>query len=674
MSDDLFIPDLSPEDDVLKAALKYAAAGWYVGPVKAGTKDPRSTLGKGWPGRTSRDPEVIVSWYAGKPERGVFLHLGRSGAVAFDVDNPDKLPPALTRAVAELKPPYQSSRPDQPGRGHYLFAVPPGRMLGNSLGTLAGGWGDIRGRNGLIIAAPTRHAAGGRYDWPETGPVPALPTYVGEALPDATNAADAATDAQVAAFLAEHTTSARPGLLDIHSAAFANKVAAGESRHHSMTGHLAGAMKEARLGLLDAKLAADTLEVVFLAAVAQTPQGKQGSARTGAQARNEWRGLLAWAVAQAFASDPAEVLARVNEKVDMLGWIKNQAVAGTTAPVATGNESAGETVSPDEQVRLNFPAIDWDELWTGDEGEDWILEPLIPARRLVALYSVPKIGKSLLMLEIAVGVSNGTRTLGVLPDRAYRVLYVDHENDPRGDIRTRLEDMGYGPADLKNLCYLSYPVMDGLDSAIGAQQLLDVVRAYECDLVVIDTISRAVNGDENDNDTWLRMFRLTGKALKRAGIAMIRLDHTGKDDVKGMRGGSAKYGDVDAVWKMTEETATAFKLVCTHHRFQVAEDELVLTRLTQPLRHKVEGGGWAALMDTKFNAAMDALAKADLPADAGRTRARPILKDAGIRIGQAPLGRVLDHRKTCQNLSRTGYDHRTCPDASRTGPDRGLSG
>ena len=33
---------------------------------------------------------------------------------------------------------------------------------------------------------------------------------------------------------------------------------------------------------------------------------------------------------------------------------------------------------------------------------------------------------------------------------------------------------------------------------------------------------------------------------------MVRLDHTGKDQTKGQRGGSAKYGDVDAVWKLTE--------------------------------------------------------------------------------------------------------------------------
>ena len=55
-----------------------------------------------------------------------------------------------------------------------------------------------------------------------------------------------------------------------------------------------------------------------------------------------------------------------------------------------------------------MPCIDWHALWADDSEEEWIVEPLLPARRLVALYSAPKVGKSLLMLEIAVGVSRGS--------------------------------------------------------------------------------------------------------------------------------------------------------------------------------------------------------------------------------------------------------------------------
>jgi Bifunctional DNA primase/polymerase, N-terminal len=159
---DLSVPALADDVDTLTAALKYAAAGWYVLPVRDGTKDAGSVVGKRWQDKSSREPEQIVAWFAGT-DHGIALHVGRSGAVVFDVDNPDALPDVLRRHLADA--PYQSTRPDQPGRGHYIFRQPPGRMIGNGAGRLGGAWGEVRGLNGVIIAAPSAHADGGQYRW-----------------------------------------------------------------------------------------------------------------------------------------------------------------------------------------------------------------------------------------------------------------------------------------------------------------------------------------------------------------------------------------------------------------------------------------------------------------------------------------------------------------------------
>src|SRR5215204_3920057 len=114
------------DHSTLEAAQIYAKAGFYVGPLKAGTKNPGSVLGDNWHQKTTRDPRVIAAYWAGT-DHGVFLHAGRSGAVVADVDNPDRLPELLRRAFRELTPPYQSTRPDTPGRGHYVFRQPSGR-------------------------------------------------------------------------------------------------------------------------------------------------------------------------------------------------------------------------------------------------------------------------------------------------------------------------------------------------------------------------------------------------------------------------------------------------------------------------------------------------------------------------------------------------------------------
>jgi hypothetical protein len=233
-----------------------------------------------------------------------------------------------------------------------------------------------------------------------------------------------------------------------------------------------------------------------------------------------------------------------------------------------------------------LPALNWADLWAEDNPDEWIVEPLLPARRLVALYSAPKVGKSLLMLEIAAAVASGKDLFGSKTKQA-RVLYVDFENDPRGDVRQRLQDMGYTPEQLSELYYLSFPTLSGLDSERGSQELMAAAEVYDCEVIVIDTVSRSVDGDENENDTWLAFYRHTGLKMKQAKKSMIRLDHSGKDEKKGQRGGSAKSGDVDAVWRLSRVNDDMIELTCEAQRLQIDRKNLTLRRETEPLRHEV---------------------------------------------------------------------------------------
>ena len=156
----LSIPDLPAGVDTLTAALAYAANGIYVLVVRRGTKNPGSVVGRHWQDKSSRDPNQLVAWFAGT-DHDIALHCGRSGLLVFDVDDPAKVPGVMRKHLGAA--PYQPTRPDVVDRGHYVFAQPPGRTIGNSTGRLGAGWGEVRGLNGVIIAAPSHHADGGQY-------------------------------------------------------------------------------------------------------------------------------------------------------------------------------------------------------------------------------------------------------------------------------------------------------------------------------------------------------------------------------------------------------------------------------------------------------------------------------------------------------------------------------
>jgi replicative DNA helicase len=310
---ELHVPDIGPDDNNLAAALKYADAGWHLLPVQVGSKHPGSVVGKRWQAKSSRDAKRIAAWFVGT-DYGIALHCGRSGAVAFDVDHGEYLPDVLVPHLEQA--PFQCTRPDDPQRGHYVYAMPAGRTIGNSAGRLSGGWGEVRGLNGVIIVQPTPHHDGGRYRWQRTGAVPVLPDEIAELLDDASPVEDAATDAVVTTFIDEHTSADRPDVLQGLVSTLLDAFDVGKSRHQSTVSVLAGAMKEARIGLYSAREAIDVLKPMFTTAAMKPPVSvHRGAARSATEAESEFAGILAWAIGQALGADIGEIRKRVNEKM-----------------------------------------------------------------------------------------------------------------------------------------------------------------------------------------------------------------------------------------------------------------------------------------------------------------------------------------------------------------------
>ena len=334
-----YVPDLPSGVDILTAALGYAGAGLYLAPVMPGTKNPGSVLGSGWPEKTSRDPQVIAAWLAGT-DHGIAVHAGRSGVVVVDVDHPEKVPPQLAAACATA--PYQATRPDQPGRGHYLFLQPPGRDIGNGLGRLAGGWGDIRGRNGVIVVAPTPHPDGGEYRWERTGAIPVLPAEIADLLDDAADPVDAASDAEVGAFLDAHTAGRNTAAMDALLRAFDRKAAAGTSRHQAALGVAVSLAEEAAVGAYPARTAFEALRDRFVAAVTHDGHGQQGPSRTDAEAAAEYAGIARYAVGKAAAADPAATRERLAAKAPAAPAVvlPPHDTPGGADPAAEGGDSA----------------------------------------------------------------------------------------------------------------------------------------------------------------------------------------------------------------------------------------------------------------------------------------------------------------------------------------------
>lgn len=312
------IPELPPDTDALTAALAYAGAGISVLPVQRGTKDPGSVVGRGWPQKSSRDPAQIAAWFAGT-DYGIAIDTGASGLVVIDVDNPALLPGWLQDALTTSGAPYQSTRPDTPGRGHYVFGQPPAKIVGCGKDALTGMGLDVKGDGGVVIAEPTVHPGGGQYRWVLTGRIPVLPDVIAGKLSDRRGErVGAASSVEVARFTATYTASdprRGPGKKHAWSSHFNNALAQHDSRHDTMARIAPRAMEECILGYFGAADIIGHLRTMFVQAKTRPYNGKPPMSTRSADAAFD--GIIAWAIGQATRHDIAQLRAREMQK-DMI--------------------------------------------------------------------------------------------------------------------------------------------------------------------------------------------------------------------------------------------------------------------------------------------------------------------------------------------------------------------
>jgi hypothetical protein len=184
----------------LNAALQYHAAGFSVFPLRPRSKYPHGDLlPKDAEGKATWKPfqqqrateEEIRRWWQECPNANIAIATGAiSGFIVLDKDSDDA-------DLGELPQTPTSST----GKGtHYLLAHPGGSVR-NFARKLPGA--DLRGDGGYIVAPPSIHPSGRRYEWqisPDDVPLAPVPGWLSMVLetPDtaSTTRAVSATEAQ----------------------------------------------------------------------------------------------------------------------------------------------------------------------------------------------------------------------------------------------------------------------------------------------------------------------------------------------------------------------------------------------------------------------------------------------------------------------------------------------
>jgi putative DNA primase/helicase len=194
-------------NNLLDKALPYAARGWHVFPcyhpvaIGCSCKKPDcDNVGKHprWHaellphgGRcATTDPALITRWWRMWPQANVAIATGAvSGIVALDIDPKHGGDASLDDLEATYAPLPETVEAITGSGGRHILFAHTGGHVSNSIGKIADGL-DIRGDGGYIVAPPSLHASGRRYEWeilhhPDDTPLPPMPPWLLALIKDA---------------------------------------------------------------------------------------------------------------------------------------------------------------------------------------------------------------------------------------------------------------------------------------------------------------------------------------------------------------------------------------------------------------------------------------------------------------------------------------------------------
>ena len=187
------------------------------------------------------------------------------------------------------------------------------------------------------------------------------------------------------------------------------------------------------------------------------------------------------------------------------------------------------------------------------------------------LVSITNVGKTTLMLNLALSLAAGQPYLPLAPEVAKprRVLYCDFEaraSKQKPYLEKMLQKMGNDESAAMNVIPFNTPVLNdeqmNLSNPAHMKYVTDYAKAHGADLIIIDTVGAAFDlSDENSNaEVTRRALKPLIRMAREANTAVLFCHHSGKpteshtnEKAYAARGASAWGGLSRAVFLLTRD-------------------------------------------------------------------------------------------------------------------------
>ena len=197
----------------------------------------------------------------------------------------------------------------------------------------------------------------------------------------------------------------------------------------------------------------------------------------------------------------------------------------------------------DASMPLTFPVLTIADLYAMPPAQ-WLIDGVIAEKELSVLYAPPGEGKTFLALDFALHVA-AARDWNDHAVKGGRVLYIAGEGVSGLPGRVKAWHAHNSCDPVADFFVLPQNVEMVDDEALF--RLTNTIRELgEFDLIVIDTVARALAGaEENSASEMGKFIAACGRLQIDHNASVLGIHHSGKDAAKGMRGSSSLLGAVN---------------------------------------------------------------------------------------------------------------------------------
>jgi len=311
------------------------------------------------------------------------------------------------------------------------------------------------------------------------------------------------------------------------------------------------------------------------------------------------------------------------------------------------------------QAPTTFKVFSSDDLLTRDWPEPiWIVPDLLPIG-LTLLAGRPKVGKSWLALQLCGAVSSGGRFLGQEVDKA-RILYMALEDSKRR-VAERMKKQCWHIGQSADFMTIGeakgiIPFAKG-----SADALARTIEESGYRLVVIDTLGRAVTGDQNAADVMTAALTPLQEMAHSCNCAVVLVDHHNKmgaaspygggpgldvsaDPVLNILGSTAKAAMADCIWGLYKSSQGKAGAVLAITGRDLEEKQLTLKQDGLTRIWQCEGNADQVRMTDTRRAVFDAVK------ELGRATCQDLAKAVGRNKGNVyrDLTQMVDSGVLCK--------------------------